>query len=264
MTPEATHEAAELLLAARRAGQALEALPARCRPGSLEAGYAIQAAFAEAVGGVQAGYKIGATSRLAQDFLGLDGPFYGRIFRGGIHESPAALRAGNFAFCLIEPEFAFRLAAPLPPRATPYDEAEVAAAVGAVHPAIEVITSAFGAAWKEAGAPALVADNGVHGAFVLGPECRDWRGLDLPAQRVGLSINGEKVSEGEGANAMGGPLTALTWLANALAGQRMAPALDAGDLVTTGVVTDFKLLEAGDEALADYGELGSVGLRFTA
>ena len=273
MTPEDARAAAGLLLEARRSRKAIDSLPAGLRPDDLEGAYAIQAAFvAEAAGlpgqatadAAQVGYKIGATSRKAQDYLGVEGPFFGRILRGGVVESPSRFAAGDFLFCLIEPEFAFRLAAPLPPRPQPYGEDEVAEAVAAVHPAIELVTSAFGAGWSGAGARALIADNGVHGAFVLGPACDDWRKLDLPAHPVSLSINGAAVSEGRGANALGGPLTALTWLANELGARGAARPLAAGDWVTTGVVTDFKLLEPGDEAVADFGGLGQVRLSLSA
>ncbi len=273
MTPEAAREAAGLLLAARRARQPLEELPQAYRPASLEEGYAVQAAFVrsaaelpnlEPAGATPAGYKIGATSRRAQEALGVDGPFVGRIFAGGILESPAQASAGVFSFRLVEPEFAFRLGTALPPHRAPYGEAEVAEAVAALYPALEIVTSAFGAAWSEVGAPSLAADNGCHGAFVLGPECRDWRGLDLPGHAVKLTVNGTAAGEGCGANALGGPLTALTWLVNALGGTDDVPPLGPGDIVTTGVVTELVLLEAGDEAVADFGELGEVRLRFTA
>jgi 2-keto-4-pentenoate hydratase len=35
-------------------------------------------------------------------------------------------------------------------------------------------------------------------------------------------------------------------------------------VVTTGVVTEFVELDAGDEAVADFGSLGEVRLAFTA
>ena len=104
-------------------------------------------------------------------------------------------------------------------------------------------------------AAALGAD-----AVVLGPACADWRGLDLPGHRVTLSVNGASAGDGVGANALGDPLTALTWLANCLSTQ--ARGLDAGQVVTTGVVTPFVEIEAGDSAVADFGPLGQVRLTF--
>ncbi|MGF1611174.1 MAG: 2-keto-4-pentenoate hydratase [Kiloniellales bacterium] len=261
MTPEAAAQAAGLLLAARRDCRPLARLPDDCRPASLAEGYAIQEAVVAQCGTPAVGFKIGATSEKAQRFLDIDTPFSGCILAAGLQDSPASLSAGRFNFCLIEPEFSFRMASPLAPRGQSYDEAAVAAAVGSLHPAVEVVSSAYGAAWSKAGGPALVADNGVHGAFVLGPACSDWRALDLGHHRVTLSHNGRQAGEGVGGNALGGPLTALTWLVNQQ--RALGRALDAGQLVTTGVVTDFIIAAAGDEIVADYGELGRVELRLT-
>ena len=267
MTPDAAREAAALLRAARRLREPLESLPERCRPSSVAEGYAVQAAY---LAGPTAedgplephGFKLACTSSKAQEALSTDGPFYGRLLADGIFESPAEVSAESTLFRLVEPEFAFRLARDLPPRDRDYAEAEVAETVAALHPAIEVVTSAFGEAWWDIGAPSLAADNAVHGFLVLGPALPDWRGLDLPGQPVHLSLNGRTVSEGRGANALGGPLTALTWLANALRRDPEAPRLRAGDLITTGVVTGFELVSAGDAVDADFGHLGRVSLRF--
>lgn len=272
MTPEQAREAAGLLRTARRTCRPAAYLPPHCRPGDLEEAYAVQAAFLARTGPNDPaleprGYKLACTSPKAQAALAVDTPLVGRLLAGSIHRSPATLSACRFPFRLIEPEFAFAMGADLPPRDQAYGEAEVAEAVARLHPAFEVVTSAFGEpAWWRAGAPSLAADNAVHGALVLGQGTADWRGLDLPGHPVRLSINGTSISEGVGANALGGPLTALTWLANKLATapDRIAgsPGLRAGEVVTTGVVTDFKLLDAGDDAIADFGPLGQVRVHF--
>ena len=71
-----------------------------------------------------------------------------------------------------------------------------------------------------------------------------------------FSLNGRKVAEGSGAAVLGHPLEALAWLANDLSGHGIG--LKAGQIVTTGTCCGFHPLKAGDEALADYGELGTV------
>ncbi|MFQ5774779.1 MAG: 2-keto-4-pentenoate hydratase [Kiloniellaceae bacterium] len=261
MSPEDRQRAGALLLAARRNRSPILDLPDGCRPRDLAEAYGIQNAFVDAMGGDLAGFKIGATSRRAQDFLAVERPFFGCMSRAGVHASPATLSAGRFIFRLIEPEFAVRLGADLPPRAARYGRDQVAAAVAGVHPGFEVVTSAFGEAWTEVGALALIADNGVHGAFVLGPGTDDWRALDLAAHGVTFRRNGREEGTGRGANALGHPLDALAWLA----GQdvRGGRGLKAGDLVTTGVVTPFIYAEAGDDLVADFGALGEVRLDFT-
>ena len=251
--------AAALLRQARAEGVALACLPADCRPSDAAEGYAIQQAFVDASPGRPAGYKIGATSARAQDFLQTDGPFYGRVLASDLHDSPASFDPRSYLFCLIEPEFAFRIGRTLESRPRPFEDAEIAEAVTAVMPAIEVVTSAF-SQWQDQGAPSLIADNGVDGALVLGSSHRNWRDLDLARHRVTLTINGEFKGEGRGKNALGHPLTALTWLVNKLSSQRLS--LDAGQIVTTGVVTPFELAAPGDRIVADFGLLGQVETGF--
>jgi 2-keto-4-pentenoate hydratase len=261
MTPQQARRAAELLLAARRERRALAAIPADCRPADLDEGYRIQDAFVALAGRAVAGFKIGATSPRAQAFLEIDEPFAGCVLQGDLHDSPARLPAGNFIFRLIEPEFAFRLGRALPLRAQGYTREEVVGAVATLHPAIELVTSGL-QDWRRQGAASLIADNGVDGGLVLGPACADWRGLDLPRHEVTLRVNGAPAGSGVGGNALGDPVSAMAWLVDHRA--RRGLGLEAGQVVTTGVVTEFVELGAGDEAVADFGPLGEVRLAFPA
>ncbi len=190
LSPGARRRAAALLLAARRECRPIPALPEGCRPGGLAEAYAVQESYVAASGATLAGFKVAATNRKVQDLLGIEGPFSGCLFREHVHPSPAELPAGDFAFRLIEPEFALRLGADLPARDAAYARDEVGAAAASLHAAFEVVTSAYGAAWTGLSAPALIADNAVHGAFVLGRDAADWRGLDLAAHPVTLFHNG--------------------------------------------------------------------------
>lgn len=261
LSAEAAREAAAKIHAARRACRPLVPLPREIRPASLDDGYAVQEALVALLGAPRAAYKIGATSQRAQDYLGLDSPFYGQIPAGALYHSPATLAASRFVFALAEPEFALTLGRDLPPDAGPFDVEQVAEAVAAVHPAIELVTSVW-EPWTEAGAPALVADNGVNGALVIGEGVADWRRFDLAYHAVTVSLNDEPAGAGTGANALGHPLKALAWLAGERA--RRGDGLKAGDIVSTGVVTPFHYLQAGDEVRADFGPLGQVSLRLEA
>ncbi len=252
--------AAELLLQARQSRRPLEdGLPEQLRPATLDEGYEVQAALIDAWGATPLGYKIACTSELAQQALGVSQPFAGRILDTGLLASPAVFDPGDYIFHFLEPEFTFRLRDPLPPRAEPYGPEEVAAAVDLAYPSIEVVTSSYGPAWSEAGAVQLAADNAAHAFLVLGQGSPNWRDLDLAVQRVELRIDGELVTEGQGAEALGHPLAALTWLANDRA--RRGGGLLPGEVVTTGVVTGLQDLRPGKTALADFGPLGNVELR---
>jgi 2-oxopent-4-enoate/cis-2-oxohex-4-enoate hydratase len=116
--------------------------------------------------------------------------------------------------------------------------------------------------WHFQGVPSLIADNGVNAALVLGDPDEDWRRLDLAAHAVELTVNGAPAGDGVGANALGHPIEALLWLANQLSHRGIG--LKKGEVVTTGVVTPFVLLEAGDEAVASFGVLGEVSVAFDA
>ena len=60
----------------------------------------------------------------------------------------------------------------------------------------------------------LVADDFFNAGCVLGEPVEDWRGLDLPAARGRMTINGAEVGSGRGGDVLGHPLAALAWLAN--------------------------------------------------
>jgi 2-oxo-3-hexenedioate decarboxylase len=82
----------------------------------------------------------------------------------------------------------------------------------------------------------------------------------LPAFELTLACGGSVVDRGVGANVLGSPALALAHLARVLAGQPQFPALAAGELVTTGTVTDAWPVRPGETWTSDYGELGLPGL----
>lgn len=260
-----TARTADLLLAARRDRVPLDGLPAALAPDDMAAAYAVQdvhvAGLIAAGGGAPIGYKIGCSNEAVQAMLNLDAPIHGRLLSGAAHGSPAVLRADAFFVRLIEVEFAFQMADDLPPAAAPYDPDGVAAAVGLLIPAIEIVDSRY-RDWTQAGALALVADNGETGAWVRGQPIADWHGLDLGGHPVSLTVNGDRVRDGVGAKVLGHPLNALTWIANALC--LAGGGLRAGDLVSTGTCTEIYSAEAGDRLTADFGALGRVSLEFEA
>jgi len=257
LSDEAIAEAAERLFEARRRVIAIDDLPAGCRPESAEAGYRIQDALIARSGERPVGYKIGATSERAQRYLGISEPFYGQVLARDLFESPAELDLRRFPFVMVEPEFAFRMGRTLAPRAEPFHRDEVAEAVATLYPAVEIVTSVW-TNWTARGGPALIADNGVNGALILGTGVADWQGIDLAEHLVSLQVHGRHEGNGSGANCLGHPLNALTWLANELAARGRD--LAAGEIVTTGVVTPFVTLDGPAEVLADYGAIGRVQL----
>ena len=75
---------------------------------------------------------------------------------------------------------------------------------------------------------------------------------------------GDRVVErGVGANVLGSPAHALAHLVRALALLPQFPALAAGEIVTTGTITDAWPVAPGETWGSDYGSLGLGGLVLT-
>ena len=258
MDEENIARAAELIAGATGDGTRIT-FPDACWPQDVEEGYAIQDAVAERLGLEAVGWKIGATNEAAQNARGLVEPVCGRLFRPLTFASPAQFAAAGFSAPKIECEFAFRLAGDLPAAVAPFSREQVAGAIAAMIPAIEVVDSRLAAEASTDGA-AVVADNVNHGAQVLGSEVETWRNLDLAGHRAALSVNGTVVAEGTGANVLGHPLEAFAWLANHLA--RRGFDLVTGQIVTTGTCTGLTPVAAGDSCTADFGDLGTVVVSF--
>lgn len=250
-------EAARLLARARRERRLLDAIPEACRPESLADAYAIQDRLAHHLGWPVAGWFCACTNPEIQRMLGLDEPYYARLFEGQVKASPAVVDTTAMATIAIECEFGFRLARDLPRRAEAYRPEEVAGALAAVHPTVEVVAGHL-KDWPSQGVFSVIADNGTDGALVYGPACETWRDIDLASVPIALTVNGEVRQAGSGANILGNPLEAFVWLANAR--RRDGDGLKAGHIHNTGTATSIYWATAGDEIAADFGPLGRVHL----
>ncbi|MGJ5076697.1 2-keto-4-pentenoate hydratase [Bradyrhizobium sp. SZCCHNS3002] len=240
-------------------GRKLAALPPELRPHDRAEGYAIQAELERHSPKPLFGWKIAATSEAGQRHINVAGPMAGRILAETVLPvGGTASMAGN-AMRVAEPEFAFRLGCDLPPRPTPYNVAEVLAAVDTLHPAIEIPDSRF-ADFVSAGEAQLIADNACAHLFVLGEaSTADWRSRDLIAERPRIALRGETFI-GHGRNVLGDPLIALAWLVNELSA--LGVPARAGQVITTGTCHPPLPIDSGDHMEADFGDLGQVSVRF--
>lgn len=251
--------AAETVWAAWQAGERFETLPDAQRPADRREGYRIQALLAALSARPVVGWKIAATSAAGQRHINVGGPLIGRLLAERVHPAGADVPFGANAMAVAEPEFCFRMARDLPPRAEPYGVAEVLDAVAALHLAIELPDSRF-RDFTKAGEAQLLADNACAHEFVLGPEAPAlWRDLDLAAHRVSGRVVGGPVHEGGGFNVLGDPRVALAWAANELSG--LGISLKAGEIVTTGTCVVPIPIARGDRVEMDFGSLGTVACR---
>ncbi len=133
---------------------------------------------------------------------------------------------------------------------------DVLDAIETLHPAIEIPDSRY-SDFVNVGAAQLIADNACASWFVLGPATNaDWRKHDLAGHAVNVWRNDRHAADGCGANVLGDPRIALTWIANELRTQNIG--LLAGEVVTTGTCVLPQPISPGDSIRADFGEFGWV------
>jgi 2-oxo-3-hexenedioate decarboxylase len=187
-----------------------------------------------------------------------------RIWAHTLHCAPdgkATLALDRFVRPRIEPEVVFKLAAPVPPTDDPR---AILSAVEWVAPGFEIVQSHF-PDWKFTAADCTAAF-GLHGALVVGEPLlltaaiRADIAARLPAFELTLRRGDTVVDRGVGANVLGSPALALAHLARALAALPQLAPLAAGEVITTGTVTDAWPVAAGETWTSDYGKLGITGL----
>jgi 2-keto-4-pentenoate hydratase len=234
----------------------MPSLPAEGRPSTRADGYAIQEQLAALSGQRVVGWKIAATSPAGQAHIKVDGPLAGRLLQNRVLADGAAISLDRNLMRVAEAEFAFMLGRDLPTRDRAYDVDEVMEAVSALHLAIEVPDSRY-EDFTLVGAPQLIADDACACWFILGREvAATWRSLDLSQHLVAGHKNGAVVANGSGANVLGDPRKAMTWMANEM--RQFGDGLHAGQFVTTGTCIVPVPIAPGDHVQMDFGILGTV------
>lgn len=157
-----------------------------------------------------------------------------------------------------EPELAFVLARDLPVRPEPYTEAEVDAAVGSVHAALEICASRYldhtGLAFAE-----MLADGLVNTGLWLGPALV---APEAAAFELTWQVEGEPAQTRPARHPDGHPRAPLYWLANFL--RERGIGLQAGQAVITGSYAGVLALPLGRRVTLDYGPMARFEVTFSA
>ena len=254
--------AAQIIASNRRNRSRLHALPADIAPRSEVDGYRIQRALHDLLlpsAGAMVGYKIGCTSDVMQQYLGIPHPCGGGVFARGVHESGVTLALRDFVHVGVECEIAVRIGRDLPPAEAPFTAEAAASAIEAYHPAIEIVDERY-ADWSGLGAPTLVADDFFAAGCVLGKPVARSAAPDLPGVVGRAIVNGVEAGRGTGADVLGHPHNPLAWLANHLAAD--GKSLRAGQIVLTGSLVRTIWLDTAATVTMDLSGLGSVELKF--
>ncbi len=195
-----------------------------------------------------AGRKIGFTNRSLWPVYGVNEPIWGHAYDTTVvhaRDGRAEIPIGPLPEPRIEPEVVLHFAA-APPAAG--DEAAILACVDWIAHGFEIVQCPF-RDWKFRLAD-VVAANGLHGALVIGRPVpvRDIADCARKLRELRLTLlrDGVPQAEGTGANALDSPLLAFAHFAGVLARlPRFAP-VAAGEVVTTGTLTDAFPVKAGE------------------
>jgi 2-oxopent-4-enoate/cis-2-oxohex-4-enoate hydratase len=136
--------------------------------------------------------------------------------------------------------------------------ADVIAATDFVMPCFEIVDSRV-TDWKIK-IQDTIADNASCGAIVLGDKSVSPLDVDLATCGIVVSLNGEIISTGAGAAAMGSPVNAVTWLANTLGAYGIE--LKAGDIILSGSLVPLQTVKPGDSMHMEIGGIGQASARF--
>ncbi len=201
------------------------------------------------------GRKIGLTSRAMQMASNFTEPDYGYLTDDMLIADGTQIEAARYMAPRIEVELAFIMGEDL--QGAGCQVHDVMRATEFVTPALELI------AYRTQTPRAIVdtiADNAAAGAMVMGG--RLIRPFDLDVRWVGatLSKNGMIEESGVSAAVMGHPAAGIAWLVNKLS--LHGSGLKKGQIVLGGSFTRPVGVAAGDVIAADYGPLGSLGVRF--
>ena len=201
-------------------------------------------------GHATAGVKVGFANKAMWRVLKLETLVWARMYDHTVRyaaANAATLSVAPMISPKIEPEIVFKMKAS--PGAGVTDPAAALEAVEWLALGFEIIDCPY-ADWKYQPAD-FVAAYGLHAALVVGeplpiaPANISGLAEQLSNFKVRLSQDGQLVAEGSGRNSLRSPALCLAELASAMAKQDGAEPLAAGDLVSSGTLTESTPIEPG-------------------
>jgi 2-keto-4-pentenoate hydratase len=204
------------------------------------------------------GYKIGFTNKSIWPRYNATAPVWGTVYSSTLSFCDAQTTLSLQGICQprIEPEAVLSLRA-TPPAHCTLDQ--LFDCLDWVAPGFEIVQCHL-KDWKFA-LPDAVADGSLHARLVVGQRVAVQRLASqadvfcqlLSQSKVALLCDGKPMDSGSGANVLGDPLSALLHFVHELQACPGAPALQAGDVITTGTWTDAFPIAEGQTWQAEFG-----------
>jgi 2-keto-4-pentenoate hydratase len=207
------------------------------------------------------GHKVGLSSPVMQQMMGVDEPDYGHLLDSMVLSEETPIPAGEYCYPRIEVEIGYLLGAPLPGAGC--TEEDVLAATEYIVPSLELIDSRI-TNWQIK-LPDTIADNASSAGVILGEARRTpaelaARGIDLANIDAVLYNGDEEVARGNTSAVLGNPTWCVAWLARKVAD--FGVKLEAGHLIIPGSCTRAIDATPGTSFRAEFAGLGTVTAEF--
>jgi 2-keto-4-pentenoate hydratase len=208
------------------------------------------------------GHKVGLSSPVMQQMMGVDEPDYGHLLDDMVLAQDTPVPAAAYCYPRIEVEIGYVLGSPLP--GTGCTEADVLAATEYVVPSFELIDSRI-TDWRIKLAD-TIADNASSAGVILGKPRRTpaelaAAGTDLANIDAVLYRGEEEIASGNTSAVLGNPTACVAWLARKVAD--FGVKLEAGHLILPGSCTRAIDARPGDTFRAEFAGLGTVTASFS-
>ncbi|MEV7005160.1 2-keto-4-pentenoate hydratase [Streptosporangium sp. NPDC051022] len=207
------------------------------------------------------GHKVGLSSPVMQQMMGVDEPDYGHLLDTMVHSEGEPIEIARYCYPRIEVEIGYVLGDALPGENCTVED--VLAATEYIVPSIELIDSRI-RDWK-IGLADTIADNASSAGVLLGAARRSpaelrAAGVDIADIEAVLYTGDTEVARGNTSAVLGDPTTAVAWLARKVAS--FGVKLQAGHVILPGSCTRAVDVRPGDTFRAEFAGLGSVTARF--
>ena len=207
------------------------------------------------------GHKVGLSSPVMQQMMGVDEPDYGHLLDAMVLGEDAPIPSAQYCYPRIEVEIGYVLGAPLPGAGC--TEADVLAATEYIVPSLELIDSRV-KDWHIKLAD-TIADNASSAGVILGaarktPAELAANGVDLADIEAVLFSGDQEIARGNTSAVLGNPTGCVAWLARKVAD--FGVKLEAGHLILPGSCTRAIDAVPGATFRAEFAGLGTVTAEF--
>ncbi|MFW8565948.1 2-keto-4-pentenoate hydratase [Orrella sp. 11846] len=253
-------DAAQVIAQARKQRQAVDPISRTHGIATIEDAYTIAQInnLARIAAGARvSGKKVGLTSKVVQEQLGVDQPDFGVLFADMEYLNGQTIDISRLIQPKVEAEVAFILGRDVDQAKPTW--AEFLLSLEYAVASIEVVDSVV-KNW-EITIFDTVSDNAASALYVLGDQPVAIDALSLADIGMQMRINGSVVSTGTGASCLGHPLRSAYWLACLMADNNQP--LRRGEVILSGSLGPMMPVQSGDIVDVHMGALGQVSCQFS-